>query len=107
MGRMIRGAAVVAGLAIALTACGGSSSSSSSGSASTGASAANGSSLTIWADEKRAAPIQQLANQWGQENGVTVTVTQVNFDDMKDQYNQQAPQRPGSRRVHGRQRLGR
>ncbi|MFI0432426.1 MAG: extracellular solute-binding protein [Candidatus Nanopelagicales bacterium] len=95
MGRMIRGAAVVAGLAIALTACGGSSSSSSSGSASNGASAANGSSLTIWADEKRAAPIQQLANQWGQENGVTVTVTQVNFDDMKDQYNQQAPNGQG------------
>lgn len=93
LGRMIRGAAVVAGLALALTACGGSD--SGSGSASGEATAASGSSLLIWADERRAGPIGDLAKQWGDENGVTVTVTQVNFDDMKDQYNQQAPNGQG------------
>lgn len=92
MGRMIRGAAVVAGLAMALAACGGSSSSSSSAGASGAASgSAGGSTLTIWADEQRAAPVGELAKQWGQENGVTVNVVQVNFDNMKDQFTQQAP----------------
>ena len=33
----------------------------------------------------------ELAKQWGQENGVTVNVVQVNFDNMKDQFTQQAP----------------
>lgn len=86
---VMKGAAVAAGLSLtfALAACGGSSSSSSS--------AQSGSSLTIWADEQRAAPIGNLAKQWGEENGVTVTVTQVNFDDMKDQYLQQAPNGQG------------
>ena len=94
MGRMIRGAAVMAGLALALTACGGDSGSSSSTEGS-GSTAQSGSNLTIWADENRAAPIGDLAKQWGDENGVNVTVTQINFDDMKDQYNQQAPNGQG------------
>jgi arabinogalactan oligomer/maltooligosaccharide transport system substrate-binding protein len=92
MGRMIRGAAAMAGLALALTACGSDSGGSSS---SESGAAQSGSSLTIWADEQRAAPIGNLAKQWGEENGVNVTVTQVNFDDMKDQYNQQAPNGQG------------
>lgn len=87
---IFRGAAVLAAVALGLTACG--SDSGSSGGASGGSAAASGgSSLTIWADEKRAAPIGDLAKQWGSENGVTVTVQQVNFDDLKDQFVQQAP----------------
>jgi len=91
---IFRGGAVVATLALALTACGGGSGSGSSSEGS-GAQAQSGSALTIWADEKRAGPIGDLAKQWGQENGVNVTVTQINFDDMKDQYNQQAPNGQG------------
>ncbi len=47
-------------------------------------------SLLIWADENRAGPIGNLAVEWGEENGVNVEVVQINFDDMKDQYAQQA-----------------
>ena len=87
MGRMFRGVAMAAGAALALAACGGGGDS--------GSEAASGSTLTIWADEQRAGPIGDLAKQWGEENGVTVNVTQINFDDMKDQYNQQAPNGQG------------
>ncbi len=90
MNRVVKGAAVAAAFAITLTACS-SGSSSGGSSAGSGASASSGTSLTIWADEKRAGPIGDLAKQWGQENGVNVTVTQVNFDNLKDQYTQQAP----------------
>jgi len=86
MGRWIRGGAVAVGAAMALAACGGGDSDGGSASAS---------GLTIWADEQRAGPIGNLAKQWGDENGVNVTVTQVNFDDMKDTFNQQAPSGQG------------
>jgi arabinogalactan oligomer / maltooligosaccharide transport system substrate-binding protein len=86
MSRWIRGGALAVGAAMALAACGGES--DSGGGSSSGA-------LTIWADEQRAGPIGDLAKQWGDENGVNVTVTQVNFDDMKDTFNQQAPSGQG------------
>jgi arabinogalactan oligomer/maltooligosaccharide transport system substrate-binding protein len=85
MRRVTKGAAVAAGLAMALAAC---------GSGDGGGDATSG-SLTIWADERRAGPIGELATQWGEENGVQVTVTQVNFDQIKDQYAQQAPNGQG------------
>lgn len=88
MRRITQGVALAAALTLGLAAC--SSSDSGSGSA-----AESGSSLTIWADEKRAQPIGDLAKSWGEENGVTVTVEQVNFDGMKDQFLQQAPQGQG------------
>lgn len=87
-----KGLALAAAVALGLTACGGSSDSGSSGS---GAAAESGSSLVIWADEKRAEPIGALAQTWGEENGVTVKVEQVNFDGMKDQFVRQAPQGQG------------
>jgi arabinogalactan oligomer/maltooligosaccharide transport system substrate-binding protein len=88
MRRITQGVAIVATLTLSLAAC----SSSDSGS---GSEAASGTSLTIWADERRAAPIKELATSWGDENGVTVKVEQVNFDGMKDQFLQQAPQGQG------------
>jgi arabinogalactan oligomer/maltooligosaccharide transport system substrate-binding protein len=90
MRRITKGVAFAAALTLGLglTAC----SSSDSGS---GSDAESGSSLTIWADEKRAEPIGNLAKSWGDENGVTVKVQQVNFDGMKDQFLQQAPQGQG------------
>ncbi len=42
--------------------------------ASTGAS---GATLTIWADDKRAAAIKPLAQQWATDNGVTVNVQAI------------------------------
>ena len=87
MRRWKSGLAVTAGLALALTAC------SSGDGGDDGAE--SGSSLLIWADEKRAGPIGDLATQWGDENGVNVEVVQINFDQLKDQYTQQAPNGQG------------
>lgn len=86
--RIKHGVALAAALTLGLTAC-------SSGSSGSGSSAESGTALTIWADEKRAEPIGALATSWGEENGVDVTVEQVNFDGMKDQFVQQAPQGQG------------
>jgi arabinogalactan oligomer/maltooligosaccharide transport system substrate-binding protein len=90
--RLGKGLALAAVLALGLTACGGGDSESSGGS---GAAAESGTSLVIWADERRAEPIGQLATTWGEENGVDVQVEQVNFDGMKDQFVRQAPQGQG------------
>jgi arabinogalactan oligomer/maltooligosaccharide transport system substrate-binding protein len=76
-------AALAAVLALGLAAC------------SSGDDGADGGDvsgwLLIWADEKRAGPIGDLAQQWGEENGVTVEVTQINYEDIRAQYVQQAP----------------
>ena len=85
MRRLTKGIAIAAGLTLALAACG------SDDDGDSGAEAESGSSLLIWADEKRAGPIGDLAKNWGDENGVSVEVVQVNFDGMKDQFVQQAP----------------
>jgi ABC-type glycerol-3-phosphate transport system substrate-binding protein len=66
MRRLVKGVALAAGLTLTLAAC--------SSSDDSGAEAESGSSLTIWADEKRAEPIGALATTWGEENGVEVTV---------------------------------
>lgn len=92
MRRIKQGVALAAavGLTFSMAAC----SSDDEGGGDDGAPAASG-SLLIWADENRAAPIQTLASSWGEENGVDVTVTQINFDQLKDQYAQQAPSGQG------------
>lgn len=84
MRRITRGLALGASLALTLAACGGDDGGS-------GATAESGTSLLIWVDERRAAPLTELAGTWGDENGVDVTVTQVNFESMKDTFVQQAP----------------
>lgn len=84
MRRTRKGLVLAAALALGLTACGGGSDSGGSG-------AEAGSSLLIWADEKRAGPIGELAKQWGAENGVDVKVTQINYEDIRSQFVQQAP----------------
>jgi arabinogalactan oligomer/maltooligosaccharide transport system substrate-binding protein len=77
--------AVAAALAMGLTACSGGDDSAGE----------TGGTLTIWADERRARPIGDLATTWGAENGVQVNVTQVNYDRIRDQYAQQAPNGQG------------
>jgi arabinogalactan oligomer/maltooligosaccharide transport system substrate-binding protein len=91
MRRITQGVALAAALTLGLAAC----SSSDSGGDDGGSDAQSGTSLTIWADEKRAAPIGDLAKSWGEENGVDVMVEQVNYDKMQDQFTQQAPQGQG------------
>ena len=85
MRRITKGVAIAGALMLGLAAC----------SSDSGSNAESGTSLTIWADEKRAGPIGDLAKSWGEENGVEVSVEQVNFDTMKDQFLQQAPQGQG------------
>lgn len=82
MRRLKQGLALGAVAALGLAAC-----SSDDGD---GGSEASG-ELLIWADETRAGPVGDLAKSWGDENGVAVEVVQINFDDLKDQYAQQAP----------------
>lgn len=89
MHRIVKAGAAAASLALLLSACG--SDSDGDTAASEGGAAEASGSLLIWADEKRAAPMTELADTWGAENGVTVEVTQVNFADMKDTYVKQAP----------------
>lgn len=89
MRHITKAAAAVASIALLLSAC--SSGDDTTTTESSSPAAATSGSLLIWADEKRAAPMTELANTWGTENGVQVTVTQVNFDGMKDTYVKQAP----------------
>jgi arabinogalactan oligomer/maltooligosaccharide transport system substrate-binding protein len=77
--------AVAAVLALGLAACSGGDD----------GGGATGGTLSIWADERRAGPIGDLATTWGAENDVVVTVTQVNYDRIRDQYTQQAPNGQG------------
>ncbi|MCE1178253.1 MAG: maltose ABC transporter substrate-binding protein [Micrococcales bacterium] len=85
-------AGLAAASLLALPACSGGSgsgSSSSTGSATDSASgasssatsaAAGGGTLTIWADDKRAAALKPFAEQFGKDNGVTVKVQAVSKD---------------------------
>ncbi len=88
MRRITQGVALAAALTLSLAAC-------SSDDGGSGAEAESGTSLTIWADENRAGPIGELAQSWGEENGVTVEVEQVNFEGLREQFLQQAPQGQG------------
>ncbi len=83
MRRLRRGVVLATALALGLTACGSDDDGEAGGDVS--------GSLLIWADEKRAGPVGDLARQWGEENGVTVDVVQINYEDIQSQYTQQAP----------------
>ena len=83
----------------AVAACSGStgsSQSSDSGSTSSAAGAGDGSSdgavtrddsadLVIWADEKKASSLKEVAEKWGKEQGITVAV-QVVANDTQDSF---------------------
>jgi arabinogalactan oligomer/maltooligosaccharide transport system substrate-binding protein len=75
-------------VAIVISACSGSGATnapaSSAPAGSSGASAGSGSDLLIWADDKRAAALKPLADKFGQENGVTVTVEAISKDLIKN-----------------------
>lgn len=47
--------------------------------------------LVIWADDIRAETMQELGDQFGQEQGVTVAVQEVAFEDIRGQLQQAGP----------------
>jgi len=47
--------------------------------------------LVIWADEKRAPVLEEIAPKVLEETGVALTIEQFNFDDLREQVTQAAP----------------
>ena len=47
--------------------------------------------LVIWADEKRAPVLEEVAPKVLEETGVALTIEQFNFDDLREQVTQAAP----------------
>lgn len=73
-GLTVAAAAVAATLGLA--GCSGAASPDQTDEASSGATA----ELTVWADAKRVAALSDLAEAWGEENGVTVTFEEISED---------------------------
>lgn len=102
--KVVKLAAVALGSALALSACGGGSSQGSSesgnnteGNASATAEETDSSApesdatLTVWSDPEREAAIKEQAERFKQDTGVTVTVVQKNFEDLRNDFVQQVP----------------
>lgn len=88
--------ATTAGLALALSACGGSSTEETTAEESTGAeetTAAEGgdASLVIWVDENRQAGVQAAADQFTADTGTSVELVVKNFDDIRADFLAQVP----------------
>lgn len=86
--------AAAAGLTLALAACqGGGSDDPTTGGTSGGESSAPaaGGTLTIWADETRAAVLTDIVSDFEEENGVTVEIVQKNGEDIRPDFLAQAP----------------
>jgi arabinogalactan oligomer/maltooligosaccharide transport system substrate-binding protein len=84
--RKLRAAAVLAALTLLAAACGGDDT-PSGGTGGGGASPSpGGGALLIWADEIRSKSLKPLADQFGQENGVTVTVQTLPGDKLQSQF---------------------
>lgn len=90
----------VAGLALALAACSSGSSGSTNASAGesptassspSAAASSAGVTLTIWADDTRAKPLQDVAAAFKAEKGVDVKVVQKDFGKIRDDFISQAP----------------
>ena len=82
--RMLRIAAMLAVVALFIASCGGGS--KSGGSTSGTKAGAAGGALVIWADEIRSKSLKPLADSFGQENGVTVTVQTLPGDKLQAQF---------------------
>lgn len=92
MRRGIPAVAVTLGLALTLTACGGSSDDTSGG-ATPDSTATGGSegSLVVWVDETRQAAVEQAATAFEEENGVDVELVLKNFEDIRADFLAQVP----------------
>lgn len=89
MRRSIPAVAVMAGLALTLTAC--SSGDSSSDDSSTAAAAGDGSTLTVWVDETRQAAVEAAAEDFTAETGTAVETVLKNYDDIRTDFISQVP----------------
>jgi arabinogalactan oligomer/maltooligosaccharide transport system substrate-binding protein len=92
MRRSIPAAAVALGLALTLTACGGSSDDTSGGS-TPGTTAGGGSSdgLVVWVDETRQEAVAKAAEAFETENDVDVELVLKNFEDIRADFLAQVP----------------
>ncbi|CAM3685949.1 maltose ABC transporter substrate-binding protein [Occultella aeris] len=83
------------GLTMALAACGGGTGSgedeTTAGAEETTEDGGSAGTLTIWADEFRAAALTDIVAQFEEDKGVTVEIVEKNFDDIKDEFIAQAP----------------
>lgn len=98
-------AAITLGSVLALSACGGSGSSSNPEETTEATSAATSSpseatseggvggsgELVVWSDPEREEAIKQQGEKFTEETGVTVTVVQKNFEDLRNDFVQQVP----------------
>ncbi|MGC0416975.1 sugar ABC transporter substrate-binding protein [Embleya sp. AB8] len=89
--------AVLAATVLATAACGGSSGGTGDGAgkpaasgAAPGAPAGTG-SLTVWADDARAKPLQEIAAAFTRDKGVKVKVVQKGLGEIRDDFVSQAP----------------
>ncbi|TDE89988.1 maltose ABC transporter substrate-binding protein [Occultella glacieicola] len=82
------------GLTMALAACGGGSGSGdeeTTGAEETTEAGESAGTLTIWADEFRAAALTDIVAQFEEDKGVTVEIVEKNFDDIRPEFITQAP----------------
>jgi len=89
MRRGIPAVAVTLGLALTLTACGGSSDDNSGDAAS--ATPGSGDSLVVWVDETRQAAVEVAAEAFENENDVDVELVLKNFEDIRTDFLAQVP----------------
>ncbi|HEY0187010.1 MAG TPA: extracellular solute-binding protein [Cellulomonas sp.] len=89
MRRSIPAVAVLAGLALTLTAC--SSGDDTSSDDTTTAAAGDGSTLTIWVDETRQAAVEAAAADFTAETGTQVETVLKNYDDIRTDFISQVP----------------
>ena len=86
--RKLRAAALLAAVTMFAAACGGGDEEPGGG-AATGTgdnAAAGGGALMIWADEVRSKSLKPLAEQFGTDNGVTVSVQSIPGDKLQAQF---------------------
>ncbi|MCC2320033.1 sugar ABC transporter substrate-binding protein [Cellulomonas xiejunii] len=89
MRRGIPAVAVTLGLALALTACGGSDDDNSGD--ATSATPGSGDSLVVWVDETRQAAVEVAAEAFENENDVDVELVVKNFEDIRTDFLAQVP----------------
>jgi len=91
MRRGIPAAAVTLGLALALTACSGSSDDTSGDAGATPTTGGSEGSLVVWVDETRQAAVAKAAEAFEDENGVDVELVLKNFEDIRTDFLAQVP----------------
>lgn len=91
MRRGIPAAAVTLGLALALTACSGTSDDTSGDATTEPTSGGSGGSLVVWVDETRQAAVETAAQAFEDENDVDVELVLKNYEDIRADFIAQVP----------------